>query len=151
MPSKKKMEESQRKKSAFFREKYLSLSSSLSGMIGFLGGYQVCHNVCLGIIAALSLIGITVAGMPLLFLTKVAVPFWIAAVLLFALTFAFSLKMKSAPKNLLMINLGILAAAVPFKTVQAYRPILWVAGGTLIALGILSYVKARIAKKHRKK
>ena len=61
----------------FITEKAATLSSSFSGALSFLGGYQVCHNVCLGIIALLSLIGITIVGMPLLFLTKVAIPFWI--------------------------------------------------------------------------
>src|SRR3989344_1846903 len=64
------------------KEKFLSLFSGLSGSLSFLGGWQVCHNLCLGIIALLSIVGITVVGMPLLFLTQYAIYFWSVAVLL---------------------------------------------------------------------
>jgi len=74
----------------------------------FLGGYQVYHNICFGIITLLSLIGITLVGMPLLFLTKVAIPFWIAAVLLFVVTMVFYFKSKCISKNLLLFNSGII-------------------------------------------
>ena len=101
------------------------LSSSLSGTLSFLGGYQVCHNVCLGIIALLSIIGITIVGMPLLFLQKVAIPFWTVAVLLFAVTLVIYLKKKCISKNLLMLNSGIIIAGTPFKEVQNYVLIFW--------------------------
>jgi len=129
------------------KEKAASLSSSISGALSFLGGYQVCHNVCLGIIALLSLIGITIVGMPLLFLQKVAVPFWIAAVLLFAITLAFYFKKKCISKNLLVLNSGIIIAGVPFKALQNYLIIFWIIGGTLVLLSLLFYVKGKIAKK----
>ena len=128
-------------------EKAASFSSSISGALSFLGGYQVCHNVCLGIIALLSLIGITIVGMPLLFLTKVAIPFWTAAVLLFAITLALYFKKKCISKNLLMFNSGIIIAGIPFKAVQSYSIILWIIGGTLVALSFLFYIKGKIRKK----
>ena len=93
----------------------LNLTSSTSGVMGFLGGYQVCHNVCLGIIALLSIIGITLVGMPLLFLTKVAVPFWIAAFSLFLISLFFYLKSRCLSRNLLLFNGGIIIAGVPFN------------------------------------
>ena len=68
------------------KERLLGASGSVSGALGFLGGYQVCHNVCMGLITLLTFLGITVAGMPLLFLTKVAIPFWIAALTLLSIT-----------------------------------------------------------------
>jgi len=127
-------------------EKTATLSSSLSGALSFLGGYQVCHNVCLGIIALLSLIGITIVGMPLLFLTKVAIPFWTAAVLLFAITLALYFKKKCISKNLLMLNSGIIIAGIPFKAVQDYLAIFWIIGGTLVVLSILIFIKKRLSK-----
>ena len=127
-------------------EKTATLSSSLSGALSFLGGYQVCHNVCSGIIALLSLIGITIVGMPLLFLTKVAIPFWTAAVLLFAITLALYFKKKCISKNLLMLNSGIIIAGIPFKAVQDYLAIFWIIGGTLVVLSILIFIKKRLSK-----
>lgn len=126
-------------------EKTATLSSSLSGTLSFLGGYQVCHNVCLGIIALLALIGITVVGMPLLFLQKVAIPFWTIAVLLFAVTLALYFKKKCISKNLLILNSGIIIAGIPFKAVQNYMVMFWIVGGTLVVLSLLFYIKGKIA------
>ena len=131
----------------FFAEKAATFSSTVSGALSFLGGYQVCHNVCLGIITLLSLIGITVVGMPLLFLQKVAIPFWTAAVLLFAITLFLYFKKKCISKNLLMLNGGVIIAGVPFQNVQQYSVVFWIAGGTLVVLSLLFYIKGKIGKK----
>ena len=61
------------------KEKGTGVLGIFSGIASFLGSYQVCHSACLALISLLSLVGITVAGMPLLFLTQVAIPFWITA------------------------------------------------------------------------
>lgn len=50
--------------------KILGASGSLTGSLSFLGSYQVCHNACLALVAFLTFLGFAVAGMPLLFLTK---------------------------------------------------------------------------------
>ena len=124
-------------------EKVLNFTSSLSGTMGFLGGWQVCHNLCLWVITALSLIGITIVGMPLLFLTKVAIPFWIAAVILFLISLIFYFKMKCISKNLLLFNGGIIVAGVPFRSLNDYSIIFWIIGGILIALSLISYLKEK--------
>lgn len=139
------------KKNSFIREKLASISSSLSGTLSFLGGYQVCHNLCMGIIALLSLIGITVAGMPLLFLQKVAVPFWIAAVVLFTITLGLYIKMRCLSKNLLLLNFGILVAGVPFPQVKPLLPLLWISGGAIVLIGVLLMVRGSIGKGRMKK
>ncbi len=131
---------------SFVREKLASISSSVSGALSFLGGYQVCHNVCLGIIAVLSLIGITVVGMPLLFLQKVAVPFWIAALVLFAITLGLYFKMRCISRNLLLLNSGILLASVPFSWTQPILPFLWTAGGAIVIISILLIVQEKVRK-----
>lgn len=128
-------------------EKTGSITSSISGTMSFLGGYQVCHNICLGIITLLSLIGITFAGMPLLFLTKVAIPFWIAAVVLFVITLIFYFKMKCISKNLIIFNAGVIMAGVPFSQVQDYNLIFWIIGGGLVLISIILYIKKKVSKK----
>lgn len=74
------------------KERLLGASGSASGALGFLGGYQVCHNACMALVAFLTFLGFTVAGMPLLFLTKVAIPFWIAALTLLSITLILNYK-----------------------------------------------------------
>jgi len=128
------------------KEKALSFSSSASGIMGFLGGYQVCHNICLGIIALLSLIGITLVGMPLLFLTKVAIPFWSVAATLFFITLVFYLKKRCISKNMLLFNGGIIVAGIPFNALRPAMPFFWIIGGTAILLSILLFIKGKISK-----
>ena len=123
-----------------------SISSSVSGIMGFLGGYQVCHNICLGIIALLSIIGITLVGMPLLFLTKIAVPLWIAAFFLLMVSVVFYIKSKCISKNLLLFNGGIIIAAIPFRALEKFFPIFWIIGGTIILISILLFIKSRIKR-----
>ncbi len=138
------MEEDQAKKGV--KGKLASLTSSVSGSLSFLGGYQVCHNVCLGIIALLSLIGITIVGMPLLFLQKVAIPLWIGAAALFAVTLGMYVKMRCLSRNLLLLNSGILLASVPFPQVKPVLPLLWITGGAMVIISLLLMVKAKLRK-----
>lgn len=126
--------------------KILNLTSSVSGTMGFLGGYQVCHNVCLGIIALLSLVGITLVGMPLFFLTKVAVPFWIAALFLFIISLFFYLRYKCISRNLILFNSGIIIAGVPFNALKNFLIIFWIFGGSIMLSSIILLIRAKIAK-----
>ena len=64
------------------KEKFVGIAGSVSGVTSFLGSWQVCHNLCLGLIAFLGILGITIVGMPLIFLTKIAIHFWIVAIVL---------------------------------------------------------------------
>ncbi len=130
-----------------FKVKLFSASGSLSGGLGFLGGWQVCHNLCLGLIALLSVIGITVVGMPLLFLTKVAVPLWTAAVVLLGITAAFYFKKKCISKNALLFNTGIIVAGTPFSAAQRFAPGLWSVGGLFVLAAVVFFIKGKIEMK----
>ncbi len=124
--------------------KAAGILSSVSGFASFLGGWQVCHNVCLWLIALLSIIGITVSGMPLFFLTKIAVPLWSLAVVLFIVTFYFYYVRKFISRNLIMLNAGFIIAGVPFKIIQDYSIWLWIIGGIFVLLAILGFIKSKL-------
>ncbi len=128
-------------------EKAAGVTGSLSGAASILGSWQVCHNVCLGLIALLSVIGITLTGMPLLFLTKIAVPLWIVAVALLGVVAYFYFKRHCISKSLLLLNSGLIIAGVPFKAVQQYQYTFWVIGGGVALGGIALYVSGRVRKK----
>ena len=124
------------------KEKSLTAVSSISGGMSFLGGWQICHNLCLVVIALLSAIGITVAGMPLLFLTQYAAYFWSVAALLLMPTLIMYWKNKACMSGKLVIfNLGIVTASVPFA--QSYQIIFWSIGGILIAYSIFLFLRIR--------
>ncbi|HLD43650.1 MAG TPA: hypothetical protein VJB08_06740 [Candidatus Nanoarchaeia archaeon] len=128
------------------KEKIVGATGTVSGAASILGSWQVCHSVCLGIIALLGMIGITVVGMPLLFLTKVAVPLWTAAVILLALAFWMYYTRKCISRNLLLVNSGLLIAGIPFQALQRFSLYFWIFGGALAAAGIFLLIKRRIIK-----
>ncbi len=130
------------------KEKILSASGSLSGSLSFLGSYQVCHNACLALVAFLTFLGFAVAGMPLLFLTKVAIPFWIAAVSLLIIMLALNYKKIIHMSNkMLLFNSGLIVAGTPFQQIQQFNYLFWIAGGILIILSIGWYVYDKSRKK----
>jgi len=132
------------------KEKFIGASGSISGVASVLGSWQVCHNICLGIIAFLSVIGITLVGMPLLFLTKIAVPLWTIAVIFLVITIALYINKKCVSKNLIIINTGLIIAGVPFKPLQRFLPFFWSIGGIIVILGIYLFIKDNIQKRRLK-
>ncbi len=133
------------RKQNFVKGKIPSIFSTFSGGISFLGGWQICHNLCLGIVAALSLIGITIVGMPLLFLTEYAVYFWsVAVALLIPTLIMYWYNRKYMSRNLILANIGIIIAATPFAYLQPYQILFWSAGGVLIGIAILDYIRNKL-------
>ena len=129
------------------KEKIFGASGSITGALSFLGGYQVCHNACLALISVLTILGFAVAGMPLLFLTKVAIPFWIAAVILLTTTIILKYrKMINISDKITLLNSGLIIAGVPFQQVQEFNYIFWIIGGTLFASSIGWYIYEKIVK-----
>ncbi len=133
------------------KEKIIGTTGSISGVASIMGSWQVCHNICLGIVALLALLGITVVGMPLIFLTKLAVPFWSVAVILLLITIALYTKKKCISKNLIMFNSGLIIAGIPFQPSQNFQIFFWVIGGILALTAISLFIKDKIQKKRLKK
>ena len=129
------------------KEKILGASGGVTGALSFLGSYQVCHNACLALVAFLTFLGFTVAGMPLLFLTKVAVPFWIAAVLLLSIMMILKYKkIIHISDKIILLNSGLIIAGVPFQQLQDFNYIFWIIGGILAILSIGWYLYDKIKK-----
>ncbi len=128
------------------KERLSSFTGIFTGFLSFLGGYQVCHNVCIGIITLLSLIGITITGMPLLFLQKIAIPFWIAAFVLLIITLILYYKKKCISGSLIIINSGLIIAGVPFSNLQQYNLIFWIIGGIVLLIGIISIIIRKLRR-----
>ncbi|MBS3101916.1 hypothetical protein J4458_00535 [Candidatus Woesearchaeota archaeon] len=129
------------------KEKIIGATGSLSGAASILGSWQVCHNICLGLIALLGVIGITVVGMPLLFFTKIAVPMWTIAVILLFVTILIYTRKKCISKNLIILNSGLLVAGIPFQPLQKFSVFFWTIGGILALAGISFFIKEKIEKK----
>jgi len=129
------------------KEKLIGATGSVSGAASILGSWQICHNICMGLIAALSLIGITIIGMPLLFLTKIAVPVWSIAVILLIITTLIYMKKPCISRNLIIINSGLIIAGIPFQSLQKFSVFFWAIGGILALAGISFFIKEKMQKK----
>lgn len=132
------------------KEKIVGATGSISGVASILGSWQVCHNICLMLIALLSIIGITVVGMPLLFLTKIAVYIWIIAVILLLIIIIVYIKKRCISLNLILINLGLIIAGIPFLPLQKFSIFFWIIGGILVVFGIFRMIKNKIRSKNEK-
>jgi len=133
------------------KEKVVGALGSVSGAASILGSWQVCHNVCLGIIALLSVVGITITGMPLLFFTKVAVPFWIAAFVLLLITLIIYAKKGCISKHLIIFNSGLIIAGIPFQSLRKFSVLFWIVGGVIAASGLFLFVKSRVKRARKAK
>ena len=130
------------------REKLLGISGGLSGSLSVLGSYQICHNACVALVAFLTLLGFTVAGMPLLFLNKVAIPFWIVAVTLLIIILILNYKkIIRISDKIILLNSGLIIAGIPFQRLQQFNYVFWIAGGSLVAFSIGWHLYEKVGKK----
>ncbi|MBI2542263.1 hypothetical protein HYV80_06145 [Candidatus Woesearchaeota archaeon] len=132
------------------KERLVGATGTVSGAASILGSWQICHNICLGMVFLLSLVGITVTGMPLLFLTKIAVPLWTIAVLLLFATIVLYHAKKCISINLIILNAGLIIAGVPFKSLQGYSAFFWIVGGLVSLSAIFMFIKDRLTRKNEK-
>ena len=128
------------------KQRVVGITGSISGVTSILGSWQVCHTICLGLIGALSLIGITISGMPLFFLTTIAIPIWSVAAFLLAITIYLHVRKKCLPHSLLLFNTGILIAGIPFASLSQSRPFFWAMGGLIAAGGVALFIRQKMTK-----
>lgn len=122
-------------------------TGTISGAASILGSWQICHNLCLGLIAALGIMGITLTGMPLLFFTKVAVPLWTFAALMLGVVSYLYVTQRCISRNLIILNTGLIIAGTPFQALRGFQTGFWIIGGSLATAGIVLYIKEQISKK----
>ena len=125
----------------------VGVSGSISGAASVLGSWQVCHSICTAIIIVLSMMGITLSTMPLLFLTKIASVMWGIAATLFAATLYFYLAKKCISSALVMLNTGLLVMGIPFAALQQFILLFYGIGGTLAVSGLVLLMQPLIQEK----
>lgn len=126
------------------KDKLVGVAGTASATTSILGGYQVCHTVCMSVIALLSMIGITVVGMPLMFLTKLAVPFWTLGIIFLSgmALLTYTKKMRFS-QNILLANAGLLLAGTPFQALQSFQTLFWLIGGAFVVTSIILTLQSR--------
>lgn len=128
----------------YMNEKIVSRVGAISGLASVTASWQVCHNICLALVALLSLIGITIAGMPLGFLTRYAIYFWTFAVILLIITSYFYVTRRCISLKAILFNTGLIIAGIPFQRVQQFIVFFWIIGGILVISSIVLLIKEKI-------
>lgn len=123
------------------KERLIGATGSVSAAASVLGSWQICHNVCLALIAALSVIGISLQGMPLLFFTTIAKPVWMVAAALLAVTLFFYFTRRCISPGLMLLNIGLVTAGVPFQALQPQIALFYLGGGVLVFFGAMALVQ----------
>ncbi len=129
------------------KEKILQVFESISGVTSLFGSWQVCHSICLGLVALLGIFGIAVAGLPLYFLNQYAFWLWGTAVGFLLVTFGVYLWKKCVSGKLLLMNLGFIVIGVPFQSVQEYRYVFWIIGGIFVVLALALFISDKLEKR----
>lgn len=121
----------------------LGMTSTASGLAGFLGSWQVCHSLCGSAVAALSFFGLAGVGSPFLFLNRFQIYIWaVAAVLLAALVVLRRTRMRGISARMLVLNGGLIVAGTPL--LKGTPQLIAYTIGALLVIGVIaSYVASQ--------
>ncbi|HLE07278.1 MAG TPA: hypothetical protein VI933_01495 [archaeon] len=124
-------------------DKKLRIASIASSTATLISAHNVCHSLCMGLIAFLAVFGIAIVGMPLAFLQEYNIYFWSMAFITLIIMLAMIIKKWGCVSNkTLLFNFGLLIAGFPFAAYPIDNFLL-VAGGlvALTAIGWFAYEK----------
>ncbi|MBI4095820.1 MAG: hypothetical protein HY438_03105 [DPANN group archaeon] len=122
--------------------KALTAANAAVGGMGIISSYNVCHSLCMGIIAVLSVFGIFITGMPLFFLTKYQLYFWTFGIIILAVAVGlYFWKGPCISKKMIAANGGLLLAGFPFA--RGYEFIFMVIGFGIVLIIVLMYLFER--------
>lgn len=128
--------------------KALTAANAAVGGMGIISSYNVCHSLCMGIIAVLSFFGIFITGMPLLFLTKYQLYFWTFGIIILAIAAGlYFWKGPCISKKMIVANGGLLLAGFPFA--RGYDFVFIVIGFGIVLVTILVYLFERFGNGQR--
>ena len=127
-------------------ERAASIASNVSGITSILGSWQVCHTICLAIIAFFAAIGVTITILPLAFLIKYSTPLWLIAAVLSLITLIMYIKKPCITKNTLLFQSGILLFGIPFQSLQDYSFFFRIMGSIMILITIIIFITKKLKK-----
>lgn len=126
------------------KEKLVTATGSLSGGLSILSSYNVCHSICMGVIAMLSVFGIAVAGFPLAFLLPYQIYFWIIGIAILAVALIlYKIKGSCISKHMILANAGLLISGIPLTKSQFSSYLLLTIGMIIVAIAVALYLKEK--------
>ncbi|MBI4153882.1 hypothetical protein HY501_00960 [Candidatus Woesearchaeota archaeon] len=126
--------------------KIVGLLGAIPGTGSIIYSYNVCHNICLGVVAMLSVFGIAVSSDILMFLQGYTTIFWTAGMLMLLTTLLIYARLRCISTKLIFLNTGLLIAGVPFF--PGWQILFWIAGFsvTILVFGLFIVDKMEVRR-----
>lgn len=138
---KKRMNKSNRLKE---KAKIVGIFGGVSGTGSVISAHNVCHALCLAVVAVLSVFGIIVSSDILMFLEDYNLPLWGMGMLFLALSlFLYSRYPNCISKKLILANSGLLLIGMPFPWFRQFNLLFWILGSSIVGLSIVWYINGR--------
>ena len=123
----------------------VGISGNISGVGSIISAHNVCHTLCLAVVAVLSVFGIIVSSNVLMFLEDYNLLFWSMGISFLAMSlFLYSRYPGCISKKIILANVGLLIIGTPFQFLQPFNLIFWISGGSIVFTSFLWYLKGRV-------
>lgn len=127
------------------RAKTTGVFGSISGTGSVISAHNVCHALCLAVVAILSVFGIIVSSDILMFLENYNLLFWGMGMFFLALgLLLYSRYPGCMSKKLILANSGLLLIGIPFPALQQFNLLFWVLGSFVISISAIWYINGKI-------
>ncbi len=137
-----------RKKKNGKEGKVFGVASGVSATGSIISAHNVCHAVCLAVVAILSVFGIIVSSDVLMWLQDYNLFFWTMGISFLVISLVLYYKKPCCiSSKLILFNTGLIIIGFPF--LAAINLIFWVFGGGVTLFSIGWYFRDRIAGRNR--
>ena len=122
-----------------------AIASGTTGAASIISAHNVCHAVCLGVVAVLSLFGIALSSTALMFLQDYNLLFWSMGLFFLLISAALYVRLGCVSTKAMTANAGIIIAGVPFfPTAQVA---FWIVGWAIFLVTLGQYMKQRFNRR----
>ncbi len=119
-----------------------AVAGSVSGAGSIISAHNVCHSICLAVVALLSVFGIIVSADILMWLQDYNLFFWTMGIAFLAISLAIYYKMPCCiSKKLILFNAGLIIIGFPFFIFLSL--LFWIVGGGLTLFSVGWYFKGK--------
>src|SRR3989338_2122879 len=114
-----------------------AIATGTTGAASIISAHNVCHAVCLGVVALLSVFGIAISSTALMFLQDYNLLFWSMGLFFLLVSAALYVKLCCVSRKAMVANAGIIIAGVPLPQAQLA---FWITGGAIFLIVIGKYI-----------
>ncbi len=122
-----------------------SIATGTSGAASVISAHNVCHAICLGAVALLSVFGIAISSSALMFLQDYNLVFWSMGLFFLLVSAILYIRLGCISKQTMTANAGIIIAGVPFFPAEQLA--FWLAGGSVFLIVAGRYIMRKAGVK----